>query len=185
MNLKKITFCLWLILITGGMITYLFFPEKLSFSFLQESAANYPVKTPIIYYLFLSFQGVVFMPSPLIIVGVLIFNPIELFVVNMAGVITSATIVYYFSKYLEFDIYFETKYSKYTHKIRARLMDKELPLIIGWSFFPMTPTNLIVYVGSTLRISAFKCLFGVFIGESIINAFYIITATMLIKGSLS
>ena len=79
------------------------------------------------------------MPSPLIILGVLIFNPIELFVVNMAGVMTSATIVYYFSKYLELDIYFETKYSKYIHIIRAKLMDKELPVIVGWSFFLWFP----------------------------------------------
>jgi Uncharacterized conserved protein len=185
MNFRKITFCLWIITIVGGIITYLFFPEKLSFSFLEETAANYPVETPIIYYLILSFQGVVFMPSPLILVGALIFNPIELFVVNMAGVMTSATIVYYLSKYLEFDVYLETKYSKYIHKIKAKLTDKELPLIVGWSFFPMTPTNLIVYVVSSLRINVFKCLLGVFIGESIINAFYIITATMLIKGSLS
>jgi uncharacterized membrane protein YdjX (TVP38/TMEM64 family) len=184
MNFKKITFCLWLIIILGGMITYLFFPEKLSFSFLEETAANYPVETPIIYYL-LSFQGVVFLPSPLILVGALIFNPIELFVVNMAGVMTSATIVYYFSRYLECDVYLETKYSEYTHKIKTKLMDKELPLIVGWSFFPMAPTNLIVYIVSSLRINVFKCLLGVFIGESIINAFYIITATMLIKGSLS
>jgi uncharacterized membrane protein YdjX (TVP38/TMEM64 family) len=184
MKMKKITLYLWLFLIAGGLITYLFFPEKLSFSFMEKTAGNYPVATLVIYYLVLSFQGVVFMPSPLILVGAFIFNPIELFVVNMAGVMTSAAIVYYFSKYLEFDIYFETKYRKYTHKIRAKLMDKELPVIIGWSFFPMVPTNLIVYFGSTLRISVIKCLLGVFVGESIINSFYIITATMLLKGSL-
>jgi uncharacterized membrane protein YdjX (TVP38/TMEM64 family) len=185
MKMRNIAFYLWLILITGGIITYLFFPEKLSLSFMEGTAGNYPIETLIIYYLILSFQGVVFMPSPLIIVGALIFNPIELFVVNMAGVMTSATIVYYFSKYLEFDTYFEKKYSKSIHKIKAKLMDKELPLIVGWSFFPFTPTNLVVYIGSTLRVNAFKCLFGVFIGESIINAFYIITATMLLKGNLS
>jgi uncharacterized membrane protein YdjX (TVP38/TMEM64 family) len=184
MKLRIITFYLWLILITVGIITYQFFPDKLSFSFMEQTAGNYHITTLVIYYLILSFQGVVFMPSPLIFVGVLIFNPIELFLVNMAGVMTSATIVYYFSKYLKFDIYFETKYSKYTHIIRAKLMDKEFPIIVGWSFFPLTPTNLVIYVGSTLCISVFKCLLGVFIGESIINAFYIITATMLFKGSL-
>ena len=184
MNLKKITFYLWLILITGGMITYLFFPGKLSFSFMETTAGSHPIATLILYYLILSFQGVEFMPSPLIFLGVLIFNPIELFVVNMAGVMTSATIVYYFSKYLELDVYFETKYSKYVHIIRAKLMDKELPIIVGWSFFPLVPTNLIVYVGSILRINVFICLLGVFIGEAIINAFYIITITMLLKGSL-
>ena len=139
MNLKKITFYLWLILITGGMITYLFFPGKLSFSFMETTAGSHPIATLILYYLILSFQGVVFMPSPLIFLGVLIFNPIELFVVNMAGVMTSATIVYYFSKYLELDVYFETKYSKYIHIIRAKLIDKELPVIVGWSFFLWFP----------------------------------------------
>ena len=78
---------------------------------MEQTAGNYPIETLVIYYLILSFQGVVFMPSPLIFIGALIFNPIELFVANMAGVMTSATIVYYFSKYLELDIYFETKYS--------------------------------------------------------------------------
>jgi len=184
MNMKNIAFYLWLILIAGCIITYIFFPEKLSLSFMEGTSVNYPIETLIIYYLILSFQGVVFMPSPLIIVGVLIFNPIELFIVNMAGIMTSAIIIYYFSKYLEFDIYLEKKYSKYTQKIRAKLNDKELPLIVVWSFLPLTPTNLIVYIGSTLRISVFKCLLGVFIGESIINAFYIITATTLLKSSL-
>jgi uncharacterized membrane protein YdjX (TVP38/TMEM64 family) len=102
----------------------------------------------------------------------------------MAGVMTSATIVYYFSKYLEFDKYFETRYSKYTHMIRSKFMDKEFPVIVGWSFLPMVPTNLVVYIGSTLEIGAFKCLLGVFIGESLINSFYIITVTTLFKGSL-
>ena len=152
---------------------------------MEQTAGNYPIETLIIYYLILSFQGVVFMPSPLIFIGAFIFNPIELFVVNMAGVMTSATIVYYFSKYLELDIYFETKYIKYIHIIRAKLMDKELPVIVGWSFFPFVPTNLIVYVGSILRINVFICLLGVLIGEAIINAFYIITLTTLFKGSLS
>lgn len=184
MMLRKITFFIWIILIIGGIITYLFFPEKLNFSFIEQTIGNYPIETLIVYYLILSLQGVIFMPSPLIFIGALIFNPIELFIVTMAGIMTSATIVYYFSKYLGFDIYFETKYSKYTHIIRSKINDKEIPIIVGWSFFPFTPTNLIVYVGSTLRISVFKCLFGVFLGESIINAFYIITATLLFRGSL-
>ena len=54
--MKKIIFYLWLILIDGGIITYLFFPEKLSFSFMEETAGNYHIATLVIYYLILSFQ---------------------------------------------------------------------------------------------------------------------------------
>jgi hypothetical protein len=77
MKMKKIIFYLWLILIDGGIITYLFFPEKLSFSFMEETAGNYHIATLVIYYLILSFQGVVFMPSPLIIAGIFIFNQLN------------------------------------------------------------------------------------------------------------
>ena len=184
MQLKKITSYLWLILITGGIITYLFFPQLLSITILKEIVGKYYIVSIIIYYLLLSFQGVVFMPSPLIIVGVLLFNPVELFIANMAGVMTSATIVYYFSKYFEFDIYFENKYSNYTQKLKDSLKHKELLIITGWSLLPATPTNFVVYMASILRVNILKCLLGVLIGESIVNIFYIITITMFLKGSL-
>jgi uncharacterized membrane protein YdjX (TVP38/TMEM64 family) len=186
MKLKKITFCLWLILVAGVITTYLLFPEKLSPSFMEEAVVDHPFETLIIYYLIISFKGLTFIPAtPFLLAGILIFNPMDVFIVNMAGIMTSSTIVYYFSKYMEFDIYFETKYSKYINIIRAKLMDKEFPIIVLWSFLPPAPTDLIIYVASTLRINVFKCLLGVFIGEAIINAFYIITVTMLIKGSTS
>jgi uncharacterized membrane protein YdjX (TVP38/TMEM64 family) len=185
MKLKKITFCLWLVLVTGVIATYLFFPEKLSPSFLEEAVINHPFETLVIYYLIISLKGLTLIPAtPFLFAGILIFNPEEVFIVNMAGIMTSTIIVYYFSKYLEFDVYFETKYSKYTHKLSAKLKDKELPIIIIWSFLPPAPTDLIVYVASTLRINVFKCLLGVFIGEAIINAFYIISVTLLLKGNL-
>lgn len=185
MKSKKITFCLWLILVAGVIVTYIFFPEKLSPSFLEEAVIEHPFETLIIYYLIISFKGLTFIPgTPFLLAGMLIFNPIEVFIVNMAGIMTSSIIVYYFSKYLEFDVYFETKYSKYTQMIRAKLMNRELPLIVIWSFLPPAPTDLIVYVASTLRVSVLKCLLGVFIGEAIINTFYIISVTMLLKGSL-
>ena len=185
MRLKRITFCLWLILVTGVITTYLLFPEKLSPSFMEEVVVDHPFEILVIYYLILSFKGLMFIPAtPFLLAGILLFNPVEVFIVNMAGIMTSSTIVYYFSKYLEFDVYFETKYSKYTHIIRAKLMDRELPIIVLWSFLPPAPTDLIVYVASTLRINVLKCLLGVFIGEAIINAFYIISITMLLKGSL-
>ena len=185
MKLKKITFYLWLILVTGVATTYIIFPGKLSFSFLEEEVVDHPIATLIIYYLIISLKGLVLIPSsPLLLAGILIFNPVEVFIVNMAGIMTSATIVYYFSKYLEFDVYFETKYSKYIQIIRAKLIDRAFPIIVLWSFLPPAPTDLIVYVASTLRINVFKCLLGVFIGETIINAFYIISVTMLLKGNL-
>lgn len=185
MKARKITFCLWLLLIAAGITTYLFFPEKLSHSFLQEISQNNIIAVLFIYYLIISLRGLMLIPStPLLLASVLIFDPFKLYLINLAGILTSSTIVYYFLKYLGFDIYFETKYRRAAQKIRERLEDKELPIIVGWCFFPLTPTDLVVYIGSTLRISVFKCLLGVLIGEAVLTAFYIITATSLLKATV-
>ncbi|AKB74062.1 hypothetical protein MSLAZ_0801 [Methanosarcina lacustris Z-7289] len=182
MNPKKLAFYLWLLLITGGVTAYLLFPDTINILFLDELSNQYHYIALGIYFLLLSARGLTMIPStPLLLAGVLIFDPVELFVVNMAGILSSSTIVYYFSQYLGFDTYFETKYGKYTHKIRNGLTDKELPVIVGWSFFPLVPTDLIVYVGSSLRIPLLKCLLGVFVGESVINAFYILSTTLILK----
>jgi uncharacterized membrane protein YdjX (TVP38/TMEM64 family) len=185
MKFRKITFCLWLILVMGIIITYFLFPEIFSLSFMEETAVDHPIAVLMIYYLIISFKGLTFMPgTPILLAGMMLFSPVEVFFVNMAGIMTSTLLVYYFSKYLEFDVFFETKYNKYIEKIKANLINKELPVIIGWSFIPCFPTDVIVYIGSTLRVNVLKCLIGVFIGEAIINSFYIISITMLIKGSI-
>ncbi|HII02854.1 TPA: TVP38/TMEM64 family protein [Methanosarcinaceae archaeon] len=179
---RKLAFCFWLLLITAGIATYFLFPEKINLSFLRELSEEHHTAALIIYFLILSARGLTMIPStPLLLAGVLLFRPAELFAVNMAGILVSSTIVYYFSQYLGFDTYFETKYARYAGKIRNKLTDKELPIIVGWSFFPLVPTDLIVYVGSTLRVHVFKCLLGVFIGEAVLNSFYILSATMILK----
>lgn len=182
MRTKKLAFYFWLLLITTGMATYLLYPEKINLSFLKELSENYYTAALVIYLLILSARGLTMIPStPLLLAGILLFEPAELFAVNMAGILVSSTIVYYFSQYLGFDVYFETKYAGYASKIRKKLEDKELPIIVGWSFFPLVPTDLIVYLGSTLRINVFKCLLGVFIGEAVLNSFYILSATTILR----
>jgi len=182
MNPKKLAFYLWLLLVAGGITAYFLYPDKINLLFLEDLSKKYYYIALIIYFLLLSFRGLTMIPStPLLLAGVLIFDPLELFIVNMAGILSSSTIVYYFSKYLGFDSYFETKYGKYVRKIRRGLNGKELPVIVGWSFFPLVPTDLIVYVGSSLKIPLLKCLLGVFVGESVLNAFYIFSTNLILK----
>jgi uncharacterized membrane protein YdjX (TVP38/TMEM64 family) len=113
MNFRKIALYVWLILITAGMLTYFFFPVELNLLLTKELVGNYLIATFVLYYLILALQGIMFIPSSLIFIGLLIFNPIDLFIVNMAGVTTSAIVIYYFSKYLESYVYFETKYGEF------------------------------------------------------------------------
>lgn len=182
MNHKKFAFYFWILLITGGITAYFLFPDEINLLFLEEISDEYHYTALSIYFLILSARGLTMVPStPFLLAGVLIFDPLELFFVNMAGILSSSTIVYYFSRYLGFDSYFETKYGKYVRKIKNGITDKELPVIVGWSFFPLVPTDLIVYVGSSLRVPVLKCLIGVFMGESVLNMFYIFSTNLILK----
>ncbi len=126
------------------------------------------------YLLLLSGLGLAFIPStPFAIAGVLLFDPTLAYLLNLVGIVTSSTIVYHFASFLGLRDVFETKYQERTKKVRTMLDSKELPLIVGWSFFPVVPTDLIIYVASTLKIPLWKCLLGVLIGEGALNAIYI------------
>jgi uncharacterized membrane protein YdjX (TVP38/TMEM64 family) len=106
MKFKKIAFCLWLILVMGIITTYFLFPEIFSLSFMEETVVDHPIAVLVLYYLIISFKGLTFIPgTPILLAGMIMFSPFEVFLVNMAGIMTSTLLVYYFSKYLEFDVF--------------------------------------------------------------------------------
>jgi uncharacterized membrane protein YdjX (TVP38/TMEM64 family) len=89
------------------------------------------------------------------------------------GIITSSTIVYHFARYLGFAEVVHYRYPDQVEKVQKALARKELPIIAAWSFFPAVPTDLMIYVASTLSVPLWKCILGVLLGEGILNALYI------------
>jgi uncharacterized membrane protein YdjX (TVP38/TMEM64 family) len=65
--------------------------------------------------------------------------------------------------------------------VRGLLARYELPVIIGWSFFPLAPTDLVVYLCGVMRVSVAKCLLGVTIGEGAICALYIFGGDQVLR----
>jgi uncharacterized membrane protein YdjX (TVP38/TMEM64 family) len=170
-----------LIIIIAGIIGYVIKPMIYTIPFLTNVIANYHMISIIFYFLLLVVQGITFIPLPTVFVGIILFNAIEVFIVNLLSVLTSAIIIYYFSEYIGSATYFEKNYSKYINQMKKALKHREFIIIMLWSFLPFTPTNAVVYVSSTLRINIFKCLFGVLIGEAVVNAFYIFVIKTAIK----
>jgi uncharacterized membrane protein YdjX (TVP38/TMEM64 family) len=58
-------------------------------------------------------------------------------------------------------------------RVRRMLQRHELPIIIGWSFLPFAPTDLICYVCGILRVNFVKFIAGVCLGEGAICGLYI------------
>ena len=54
-------------------------------------------------------------------------------------------------------------------------------IIVGWSFFPLAPTDLICYLCGVLRVDFWKFLLGVVIGEGAICGIYIFTGSAILR----
>ena len=92
----------------------------------------------------------------------------------MVGVMTSATALYYFSDILGFSQYLEKKYPKDIGRWKSILQSrKAIYFVIGWSFFPLVPTDLICYVAGIVKMPYKHMFVGVFTGELILDIFYV------------
>ena len=171
---RKKTFAVWILVVATLLILYFVNRDWFDIEFLQEFVSEHKLVVVAVYLLILSLLGLTFIPStPFAIAGVLMFSPAEAYLINLLGIITSSTIVFHFARFVGLNHAFEAKYPSQVKKVREALRRKELPIIAGWSFFPAVPTDLIIYVASTLNIPLWKCLLGVLIGEGTLNAFYI------------
>ena len=116
-----------------------------------------------------------------IVIGIILLPQWPLYIMTMIGVLISSACVYYFSEYLNFDEYFEMKHPKQIAELKNFLAKNELPIVIGWSFMPFLPTDLICYVCGSLEIDIRKFLLGVFVGEGISCAIYIFLGKEIIS----
>ena len=171
---KRKTFIVWLLVVAVALTLFMTNQDRIDVNWIRGLVHDNRFLIIPCYLLLLSLLGLTFIPStPFAIAGVILFDPTLAYFLNLVGIITSSTIVYHFAGFLGLRDAFETKYPERTKKVRRALDRKELPIIIGWSFFPVVPTDLIIYVASTLQIPLWKCLLGVLVGEGTLNAFYI------------
>ena len=108
--------------------------------------------------------------SYLIPFGLLFLSPAVHFLLTIGGILVSSAFLYYFSERLQLAEYFETRHASHVARIRGLLRRQELPIVIGWSFFPLAPTDLICYVCGSLGVGVRKMLLGILVGEGIIFA---------------
>ncbi len=180
-KVRRKTLILWIVVVVVSLILYYVNRDFFDISFLKEYVGDHKVLVRCLYLIILTFIGLTLIPStPFAIAGVLLFPPMEAYIINLIGIITSSVVVYYFTQYLRLDVWLESKYPAQIEKVKKALRKKELAIIAGWSFFPVVPTDLIIYVSSTLKIPFWKCAIGLIIGEGTLNAFYIFSIDFFI-----
>lgn len=123
------------------------------------------------------------MPStPFVIAGALLFpdNLLLVLFISMTGIMLSATALYYFSDILGFSEYLEKRYPNKVKKWENKLQSSKATfLVLGWSFFPLVPTDIICYAAGIVKMPYKYMFIGVFFGELILTSFYIYSGTTL------
>jgi len=173
-KVRRKTLFIWIAVVVVTLILYFVNRDFFDISFLKMYVSDHKALVLSLYLIVLTCIGLTLIPStPFALAGVLLFPPLEAYIINLIGIITSSIVVYYFTQYLRLDVWLEAKYPAQIEKAKKALRKKELPIITGWSFFPVVPTDLIIYVSSTLNIPFWKCVIGIIIGEGTLNALYI------------
>jgi uncharacterized membrane protein YdjX (TVP38/TMEM64 family) len=100
----------------------------------------------------------------------------------MFAILSSASIVYYFSDIIGVSTYLERKYPKRVATIKDKLNGpKSFFFVFFWALIPIFPTDLICYVSGIIKLNYWKLFFGVLLGEGIINSLYVFGGVELIK----
>jgi uncharacterized membrane protein YdjX (TVP38/TMEM64 family) len=127
-------------------------------------------------------RGFTLVPSTTLVLAAVPFVPPgPLLVCTLAGIMLSSTSIYYFPAALKLDTRLAKQQPEKVARLTNRVNRYEMPIIIGWSFFPLVPTDLICYVCGVLRVRFGKFLAGVTLGEGAICAIYIYGGDQLLR----
>jgi uncharacterized membrane protein YdjX (TVP38/TMEM64 family) len=149
---------------------------------LSQATAGGPAVGYALFLALGALRGFTLVPSTTLVLAALpFFPPWPLFAATLVGIAISSTSIYYFSAALKLDRRLAAKYPEKVARLTDLLNRYELPVIVGWSFFPLVPTDLICYVCGVLRVRFWTFLIGVTIGEGAICAVYIFGGDSLLR----
>jgi uncharacterized membrane protein YdjX (TVP38/TMEM64 family) len=172
-RLRPWLLALWLVVVAGGVGVFVFQRDLVAHEIARATSVSL-LAGGIVYLALGSVRGFTLIPSTTLVVAAIAFlPPVPLFLLTLVGILISSASIYWFAGAIGLGEVLERRHPARIARLKAVLQRHELPIIIGWSFFPLAPTDLICYVCGLLRVDFVKCLIGVGIGEGTICGIYI------------
>ena len=180
-QLRRALTTVWIVGAGAAVYVYLFHRETVEDALAGATGASM-IAGGALYLLFGCLRSFTLIPATsLLLLGIVFFPPVPLFFLTLAGIVVSSTCVYYFAEALHIDELLKQKHANRLQKIHTLLQRYGFPIIVGWSFFPVLPTDVICYVSGVLRIRIWTVLAGVTLGEGTICAIYIFLGDSLLR----
>ena len=178
---RRILLVVWLAVVVTAFYLFLFHRNAIQHQLGSAAGTSFVVGS-LVYLVLGCIRGFTLVPSTsLVLLGVAFFPPWPLFLLTLAGIVVSSACIYFFAEALGLDELVRRRHESSFGRARGFLSRYELPVIIGWSFFPLTPTDLVVYLCGVMRVSLTKCLVGVMIGEGAICGLYIFAGDQVLR----
>jgi len=174
---KNIAYGLWITSIIAIITCYVLYPDSFTPKACMEFLKSFKTEILLIYVLLTFIRGFFLIPSTIFVIAGAMLFPDQLFlvlIISIAGVLFSATALYFFSDALGFSKHLESKYPEQVEAWRGKLNKRGSTLLVmGWSFFPLVPTDVICYVAGIVKLPYRYMIFGVFVGELVLDVIYI------------
>jgi uncharacterized membrane protein YdjX (TVP38/TMEM64 family) len=160
---------LWSVLIIVSIIFIALNPRFLSPDYLKSLLSGYEnFLWPIYLFILIARVPLVFPPTPVLFLGILLFPNFKLLIVFLLlmSTLLSAAFFYFFAGHSGLSDYFHRKYPKQAAKIENRLSKPSaIWFVILWSTIPIAPGDLLCYLAGVVRIPFRYLIIGMIVGQ--------------------
>ena len=167
----------WFGLVATTALMLFLNPELLERENLAAFLERFGTEAFVVYVLISLVRAVLLIPStPFILAGALAFPdwPLAVLAVSMSGIFSGALLVHSFPGIGSYDERLQALYPKQISFIRERMQGHNAWwVVMGWSAFPLVPTDVICYVAGLAKMPALKMGVAVLIGGFPVTALYV------------
>ena len=174
---------LWLVTVALVLIVIALNPDLLNRESIAEFLHDLGPSALLVYAGISLARALLMMPStPFILAGAVAFPHMSvlIFIISYIGVVAGTLLIYMFPTFGSYDEYLEEKYPKQIGQVKEKMQGPySFWIVVGWSFFPLVPTDLISYVAGIAKMPFKKLVAAVIIGELPIVTFYVFAGVEL------
>lgn len=181
---KKYLRWTWIVLILIAVTLFLIYPNSFTAESLKTILNDNSSLILLAFIVLSCIRALFFLPSTLfVLMGTVLYpdEPVFVLIVSMIGILIGASLVYKAASILTPEQLFRGKNLTRMQGVRSKMEKYGFSIVLLWSFFPAVPTDLICYVAGTIKMSFWKFILAVFLGEIVLVGIYIWSGKSIIE----
>ena len=181
---KKYLRWTWIVLIVLAVTLFLIYPDSFTAESLKSAFNNNGSLIMSAFIVLSCIRALFFLPSTLfVLMGTVLYpeDPVFVLIISMIGILIGASLVYKAASILTPEQLLSGKNLTRMEGVHSKMEKYGFSVVLLWSFFPAVPTDLICYVAGTIKMSFWKFILAVFLGEVVLVSIYIWSGKSIIE----